>query len=479
MSSYDCITNSSLSFFCSFLSLLEQTDRALALIDESIAHTTTSPDNYMLKARIIKHAGDPISAYGWMDIARRLDTQDRYLNTKCVRYALRADQLKQAEDIVQLFLREGEGLKALEDLQVCWYENNTAELHIRAKQYGRALKKLRSIDKHFTDMYEDQFDFHGYCLRKSTLRSYIDMIRWTDSIRGHRYHVRAATNLVRVYLRLYDAPREEAQELDALASEQKMSDEEKKEHQRKLKRAQAKARQAEEKKAAQEAADKALANKGKSAKDVDPDPEGAELLKAEPLTEATKYLLFLAQDNGKSLITHTLGVQLYLRKEKYLLALRHVKRAVAIDASHPDTHFAVCTFLHAVRRDGVIEKLNPLIREVIEKETLAYGPVATLNSSYLAQNSTSLTHRLAVARVMLAVDASARNESIALAAKIEANESYSRGDATESLTFLQETVKASADIITAFQSTALKKFPLAIAFGAVPKIPKPIDAQEQ
>src|SRR4051812_44768908 len=107
----------------------------------------------MLKARIIKHAGDPISAYGWMDIARRLDTQDRYLNTKCVRYALRADQLKAAEDTVQLFLREGEGLKALEDLQVCWYENNTAELHIRAKQYGRALKKLRSIDKHFTDMY--------------------------------------------------------------------------------------------------------------------------------------------------------------------------------------------------------------------------------------------------------------------------------------------------------------------------------------
>lgn len=42
---------------------------------------------------------------------------------------------------------------------------------------GRALKKYGAVEKHFADFAEDQFDFHGYCVRKGTLRAYVDVLR--------------------------------------------------------------------------------------------------------------------------------------------------------------------------------------------------------------------------------------------------------------------------------------------------------------
>ena len=41
----------------------------------------------------------------------------------------------------------------------------------------QALKKFMAVSKHYFDIEEDQFDFHGYCIRKMTLRAYIEMLR--------------------------------------------------------------------------------------------------------------------------------------------------------------------------------------------------------------------------------------------------------------------------------------------------------------
>ena len=47
---------------------------------------------------------------------------------------------------------------------------------MRLGQYGLALKKFHQIEKHFIDIYDDQFDFHSYCLRKMTLRAYMEYV---------------------------------------------------------------------------------------------------------------------------------------------------------------------------------------------------------------------------------------------------------------------------------------------------------------
>lgn len=49
---------------------------------------------------------------------------------------------------------------------------------------AKALKKFLGVSKHFEDFVEDQFDFHGYCIRKMTLRSYIDLLKIEDELYG-------------------------------------------------------------------------------------------------------------------------------------------------------------------------------------------------------------------------------------------------------------------------------------------------------
>ena len=62
------------------------------------------------------------------------------------------------------------------------------------------------MSKHFEDFVEDQFDFHGYCIRKMTLRAYIDMLHMEDKIYNERSYARAARGAIECYLALHDDP---------------------------------------------------------------------------------------------------------------------------------------------------------------------------------------------------------------------------------------------------------------------------------
>ena len=61
----------------------------------------------------------------------------------------------------------------LTDMQCMWFALEEAASFSRTGAIGKALKRYHQIEKHFTDMTDDQFDFHTYCLRKSTIRAYI------------------------------------------------------------------------------------------------------------------------------------------------------------------------------------------------------------------------------------------------------------------------------------------------------------------
>ena len=50
------------------------------------------------------------------------------------------------------------------------------------------------MSKHFGDIHEDQFDFHSYCIRKSTLRAYVDMLRMEDTLYSHRFYAKVGTH---------------------------------------------------------------------------------------------------------------------------------------------------------------------------------------------------------------------------------------------------------------------------------------------
>ena len=52
--------------------------------------------------------------------------------------------------------------------------------------------------QHFTEIIEDQFDFHTYCMRKMTLRSYVGLLRLEDKLRSHEFYVTAANAAIHV-----------------------------------------------------------------------------------------------------------------------------------------------------------------------------------------------------------------------------------------------------------------------------------------
>lgn len=59
----------------------------------------------MTKARVLKRAGDILGATATMTLGWRLDLQDRFLNTKCAKYLLRAGYVEEAEAMLGLFTR--------------------------------------------------------------------------------------------------------------------------------------------------------------------------------------------------------------------------------------------------------------------------------------------------------------------------------------------------------------------------------------
>lgn len=94
-----------LYYLAQHYSYLGQHSHSLSLLDEAISHTPTLPELHACKARVLKRAGDPFKAAKSLNDARLLDLQDRFLNTKCGKYRLRAGFLEEAQEVFGLFTK--------------------------------------------------------------------------------------------------------------------------------------------------------------------------------------------------------------------------------------------------------------------------------------------------------------------------------------------------------------------------------------
>lgn len=436
-------------------------DGALAAIDAAIAIEPVI-ECYLAKASFLKRAGDLGAAAAVADKARSMDLADRYLNSVCTRRMLQSGDFASAEKTVALFTRDGDQASNLFDMQCAWFENEAGRCHQRAGRRGRALKYFTAVRKHYDDMEEDQFDFHQYCVRKMTLRSYVDMLRAEDTLFSRDAYRGAARGAIEVYLDLYDnpLPDEVAAEEEMLA---KMSAEERKMYRKKQRQAaERKEKEEAEKKKAEEAAAKeaaeAAAKGGKkkkpaSNKKEDPDPLGDTLLKTEdPLSAAADMLEPLLRHALDFEDTHLLAFEVYRRKGKWLLVLRAVHAAVA---AAPASFAARRNVAHlaAIVAAGLPADVPAAVKAVLEEGVgkLTGGGAASAGSyaaALVAEASGPLSAVLAAEAVGLA-DAAKGPAAAAAAAKTAKLEGSQVAECKEAVAVLTRLDRAAGEALRA------------------------------
>eukprot|EP01041_Mallomonas_annulata_P008253 gene8253-16973_t len=409
------------------LEMCGRLNEALAVIEAAITHTPTALDMRCKKAKILKKCGDFQGAAIVMEECRVLDLQDRYLNNKTTKYLLRADCIEQAMDTIALFTKhDGDPQQALFDLQCIWYEIEVAESYARKKDFGPALKKFYAIEKHFLDFIEDQFDFHGFAMRKSTLRAYIDMISMEDNLFNHKFFQRATRGAIRTWLAILDKPTESADDDEQDLSH--LNAAERKKERAKQRKVKSKAAAVAAAKEAEEAKAKAAAlleekRSGKSTAVKDEDPIGEKILVKEPLDELARW----AEEASRSLVagggggstnkikadpdTQALICEVCFRRGKYVLAMKALCAGLRTAPMHPELTFQLLRLAQRIRTDSSIV-IKPVVLEVLQDELvrLLNGQDTSVFATQYAQQvrelGLGLPHRTAAARCLVLIDSS-------------------------------------------------------------------------
>ncbi|KAL7886236.1 hypothetical protein AOLI_G00065310 [Acnodon oligacanthus] len=398
---------------------------AFEYINTAIESTPTLIELFLIKAKIYKHAGNIREAARWMDEAQALDTADRFINSKCAKYLLKAGLVKEAEEMCSKFTREGtSAVENLNEMQCMWFQTECALAYKAMNRYGEALKKCHEIERHFVEITDDQFDFHTYCMRKMTLRSYVALLKLEDVLRVHPFYFKAARIAIEIYLKLHDNPlSDDSKESQSVNTN--LTDKELKKLRNKQRRAQKKAQLEEEKKNAEK--EKQLKNQKRKKEEDDEEIGGPKeelipekLAKVEnPLEEAIKFLTPLKSLVRNKIETHLLAFEIYLRKEKYLLMLQSVKRAYEMNPDHPWLHQCLIRFFKGVADNkGLPQPVQTVLKQEITRLFGESDP-KSYNKNFLSKHASSIPHRLAAAKMMVYLDPSTESMAAELATSLD------------------------------------------------------------
>ncbi|CDF40167.1 unnamed protein product [Chondrus crispus] len=388
-----------LHFLAQHYDCLRQYDRALDTIEKAIELSPATVECYLVKAKILKHCGDPKKAVDVCDEARKLDLADRYLNTKCSEYALQANMVPEAEAWVALFTRDADsgGIQALYDMQCMWFELGAAESYLRRGQLSQALKHFTAVERHFADMVEDQFDFHSYCIRKVTLRAYVRLLRFEDHIRNHPYYSRAASGIAQCLLRLYDLPERERNMLTGEHADiegfAEMTDAQRKKAISKRKKQLARQRQTQHGTSGSKGSGKHPTNPGR------PTANGSDPI----LEEATRIVRELERNLSDRLQTQVISFELAIRKRKYLQALRAVRRAQRMYPEDAKTLEISVKLAHEIAKSNARESFSEVVKSVYdcEGDILGGKKPTEFIENYVQKNRSYAERRVGAARCKL------------------------------------------------------------------------------
>ena len=452
--------------------------KALDYVNAAIDHTPTLIELFLLKGKIYKHAGDPEEAVKWLDEAQSMDTADRYINCKCAKYMLRANRVPDAETMCGKFTREGvPAMENLNEMQCMWFQCECALAYQRMGQYGECLKKCSEIDRHFSEIIEDQFDFHTYCMRKMTLKAYVDLLRLENKLRSHKFYEKVAAIAIKTYIRLFDKPLADADRSNEETAD-KMDPSELKKQKNKEKKA-ARKREQEKAMAEQDKKKKELHNKNKKKNDEDMDsPAKDELIPEklerpdDPLEEATKFLTPLLTLSHDNIQTHLLAFEIYFRRGRVMLMLRSIKQGLTLEPDNMQLHGCLVRFLNFVEKNkNMPEAVKTVLKNSYPAE-LQNKTAAQLNESFLSQHKDDLLAQFIGAKMMVAMSESNSEKAVSQATRLDVTMTNRTLDTCQEIyTCLKEGDLGPAGVNASekYKKSCCEIFPLAKCFMPVVK----------
>ncbi|KAG6379644.1 NMDA receptor-regulated protein 1-domain-containing protein [Boletus reticuloceps] len=396
-----------LYFLAQHYSSLGRYEKALEILHSAMEHTPTLPELYMTKARVLKRAGDSYGAVRAMEEARKLDGQDRYVNTKSGKYRLRAGMINEADEVLTLFTKKGVPANIdLLDMQALHYLTEVGDTHRRLKGYPLALKMYYAIQKLFHNFREEQYDFHLYSLRRSMLGSYVAMLGWEDDLHSHPAYIHAAVWTARIWILLYDDP-SIIKSLHPPEPSGEMSKKALNKAKKAARKATADTSQDYDDASSQKVRAKQNEDKGLEAPTgKDDDPEGLKLVSADdPLEQASKVLGSLGEFGKDDIDVNATMFDVAIRQKKYLKAARELRRAHARDPHHPEVHVRIVQLARTV---ASVSDVPEPVKSVLDASVAGLKPVEVslevFNSQYLQRHSLSASGILASAKVSQMLD---------------------------------------------------------------------------
>jgi len=363
-----------------------------------------------------------------LESGRKLDLADKWINSKSVKFLLRAGRIAEAEEVVSLFTKhEGDSRMYLMDMQAMWFEVEAGNACRRSGNVALAMKLFKGVQKHFDDIQDDELDFHMYCLRKGTLRAYVSVLRLEDTIRSHPYFVTAASGAVKCYLQMCD---NSVMFIDPSTIEpdySQMTGAEKK-------KAKAKARKLQAKKLEEETAQLALteANKKDSSskkKDIPPDedPLGEKAFQIElgsPLEFAHILLQKVLKVTPPSIRLCADIFDVQVRRGKHLQAIKAMRTACHLSAQgyeHPLVFPRLVGLAHMILKsssvlwscwkplsdnEAVLSVLKSIAEECLGVECDTNALVKAYAKDHL--QGPSIAYRMGACMALLVVDPASR-----------------------------------------------------------------------
>ncbi|PFH47386.1 hypothetical protein AMATHDRAFT_152156 [Amanita thiersii Skay4041] len=396
-----------LYFLAQHHSYLGRHERALSVLDTALIHTPTLPELHIFKARVLKRCGDYLGAARCSNDARLLDGQDRFLNTKCGKYLLRAGMVEEANSTLGLFTKKDAASPAadLEDMQSLLYLMEEANAEYRAGRLHLALKKFRAVHKVFSEFGDDQYDFHGYNLRKFIINIYRSLLEWEDTVQSHPAHVASVVATAQIFVAVHDDP-----SLASAASRSALMTDEEKKAKKKAKKA-AQKTQEEAKKAPSQSQNEDKGLEPPALKDDDPD--GSKYLRSpDPLELAAKLLNSLQTPASGNIELWFAVYDVSIRRRKFLQAIKALHSARSLNSDHPELHYRIVHLHQTISSlpQSAPNPIGPIISENVQLLFPEGVSPETYNSQYLQQHSASAPAILAAAKVSAQILKAPRDE---------------------------------------------------------------------